>query len=278
MVAPLDSASSWLTWSNVVYVGGAVLTLAAAMHVLYEKRAVIAGRRTKESFISEALVILAATVSLAGTIGAIHFGNVVSKLKDDELAMYKKAADLRLAELATEAEQAKKETAELSKQNKQLGIDLSKEQTTARKQEGELKKQTEGTIRFAQALAVQQQTMARQIHASPELDDAQVDALAKALAPFKGQELIVHTTVDTVVQRLGASLSRACDKAGIVHSNTTDFGVLYQGVTVAVHAQEGHPQFADVLVIALREQGIVPSTLSLDQVPEKKVAVYLGPQ
>jgi hypothetical protein len=87
-----------LNWSNAVYVGGAVLTFAAAAHVLYEKRAVILGRRKRESVLSEASVITAAAVSLIGTLFAIRFGNVVSHLKDNDLAAYKTSADLKIAQ------------------------------------------------------------------------------------------------------------------------------------------------------------------------------------
>jgi hypothetical protein len=285
IAAPLDSASSWLTWSNAVYVGGAALTLAAAMHVLYEKRAIASGKRTKDSFISEAAVILAATVSLVGTIGAIHFGKVVSKLKDDDLAQYKKAADLKIAGLTKESEDAKKETAQLTKDNKQLQIDLSKEkttlskeQTTARTAESDLKKANESTVQFTQALAMQQQVMAQQVHTSPELNESQIAAVATMLKPFAGQELIIHSTTDTVVARLGNSVAAACKMGGITPQFTEDLGAMYQGVSVVVHADQGHPPLADILVIGLRQQGIIVTPASNNSVPVGKVAIYLGPQ
>jgi len=279
LVAPLDSASSWLTWSNVVYVGGAVLTLAAAMHVLYEKRAFASGKRKEESFLSEAMVILAATVSLIGTIGAIHFSNVVAKLKDDDLAHFKQTSDLSIAGLNQQAESAKKETAQLFGQNQQLAIDLSKEQTIARNAEANLRKQNEETSRFTHALAVQQQTMATQVHTSPELSADQVNAIANALMPFGGQEVIMHRTEDTVVGRLGSSLAQAFIKAHIQFPHySIDMGQLYQGITVAVHADKGHPPLADVLLNALRQQGIIATPVALDTVPEGKVAIFLGPQ
>src|SRR5580658_10285777 len=82
VATPLDSASHLLIASNIIYVAGAVLTLGAAIHVLWEKRAVLAGRRLQESFWAEASVVVAAAVSVLGTIGAIYFSSVVSHLKD----------------------------------------------------------------------------------------------------------------------------------------------------------------------------------------------------
>jgi hypothetical protein len=285
-VAPLDSASSWLTWSNVVYVGGAVLTLTAAMHVLYEKRAFASGKRKTESFLSEAMVIAAAFVSLLGTIGAIHFGNVVSKLKDDDLAQYKKAADIKIAQSEAESkiasqksEEARLKTEQTSAENSQLRLDVSKEQRQARKSEAQLAKQNETTSRFTHALAVQQQTMAEQMHASPELTASQVEAVAALLKPFAGQEVIIHSTADTVVGRLGRGITAAFNQAHIQFPQySIDMGQLYKGISVVVHAEQGHPPLADALVIALRQQGIPVDAVSLDSVPVGKVAIYLGPQ
>jgi hypothetical protein len=186
---------------------------------------------------------------------------------------------LSIAGLNQQTESAKKETAQLFGQNQQLAIDLSKEQTIARKAEAGLQKQNEETSRYSHALAVQQQTIAQQIHTSPELTTAQVEAIANALTPFGGQEVIMHRTEDTVVGRLGASIATAFNTAHIkIPSYSIDMGQLYQGVTIAVHADKGHPPLADVLLNALRQQGIVVTPVSLDTVPEGRVALFLGPQ
>lgn len=112
ILAPsIDSASSLLWWSNVVYIGGAVLTLAAAMHVRHEKRRVDAGLKSRVSFRSEASVVLAAIVSLAGTAGAIYFGDRVSHLKDIELSKYQQQAAVQIAGAQQDSAKANSEAA-----------------------------------------------------------------------------------------------------------------------------------------------------------------------
>ena len=85
-VSPLDSASSLLRWSNAIYLVGAALTLLAAMVVLIEKRLVASGRRERTTLLTEFIGVFVAIVSLVGTYGAVHFGDVVSHLKDVDLA------------------------------------------------------------------------------------------------------------------------------------------------------------------------------------------------
>jgi hypothetical protein len=121
--------------------------------------------------------------------------------------------------------------------------------------------------------------MAQQIHTSPELNGAQVEAIATALKPYAGQEVIIHCTSDTVVRRLTQSIAIAFNRAQIKYPQfTIDMDKIYQGVAVAVHANEGHPPLADALLAALRQQGISVTPVAADQVPIGKVAIYLGPQ
>jgi hypothetical protein len=255
------------------------------MHVLYEKRAVATGKRTKASFISEAIVILAAMVSLAGTIGAIYFGSVVSKLKDDDLALYKKGADLNIAQLTRDAgianqtaESAKLETQHVSQENIQLRLGLSKEQTQARKAEAELAKQNKETFDYAHALAQQQAVMTEQARVSPVLTDFQIDSLAATLRPYAGTDVILHSTLDTTVLRLKNGIAMAFQKAGITFKqNSMDAGALYQGISVVVHSPTDVPPVANSIVLGLRTSGIKVSTVSMNEVPAGQVAVYMGP-
>lgn len=104
--SPIDSASSWLWWSNFVYVGGAVLTFVAAMLVFVEKRLIASGKRARAMIITEVFAIAAAILSFTGTCGAIYFGTVVSHLKDDDLAAYKASARVQIAQANDHAAQA----------------------------------------------------------------------------------------------------------------------------------------------------------------------------
>jgi hypothetical protein len=94
---PLDSASHSLAASNIIYVVGAVLTLASAAMVLYEKNSKNRGIELRWGLTTEIVVVIAAFISLAGTFGAIGFGNTVGKIKDANLATYQKEADVQIA-------------------------------------------------------------------------------------------------------------------------------------------------------------------------------------
>jgi hypothetical protein len=290
----IDSASSLLNWSNAVYIGGAVLTFAAAAHVLYEKRAVILGRRARESVIAEASVIGAAAISLIGTIFAVHFGNVVSHLKDVDLAAYQEQARVEIAkanasaaqanqraqEANQKAQDAKDETARTTRANLQLQNDVAKNKTEARNAEAQLGKQNQETSNFAHALAKQQENMAGEVKVAPVLDASQIDALADALRPFAGQAVIFHSTLDTTVLRLGATIRAALAKASLVSTDNEfmmDLGALYKGVSVAVHDPTNVPPLATALVLGLRQAGITAHPVSIPTVPEGRVAIYLGP-
>lgn len=276
--SPLDSASHWLTWSNGLYVGGAAMTLATAMLVFYEKRAIAAGKRVRGFLFTEILVFFAALVSLCGTIGAVHFGNVVSHLKDSDLAAYEKQADVKIAA-------ANQATEELKVANSTLQTQLATIQTKSEKAEAKLEKadvalaaQNAQTIKFAQALQLQQQNMAEQMHVSPVLNDAQIQALATLLKPFTGQDVIFHSTADTTVLRLKAGIAMALNAAGLTFKqNAIDIGSLYQGVSVVVHSPQDVPPLANSLIMGLRDAGIVVRPVALDSVPPGRVALYLGP-
>jgi hypothetical protein len=135
-----------------------------------------------------------------------------------------------------------------------------KQEVATKEAEAKLGLQNQKTEQFTQALAIQQQTMAAQIHTSPQLSPAQIEELSKALTPFAGQEVIIHRTGDSVVGRLAMSIDQ-----------------VYQGVSVVVHEDQGHPLLANALVNALTQCGIVVNRVALPQVPIDKVAIYLGP-
>jgi hypothetical protein len=123
--------------------------------------------------------------------------------------------------------------------------------------------------------------MAQQIHTSAELNGSQIEAITASLKPFAGQELDIHCTSDTVVERLASTITMAVHQAGIKtdqNSFSIDMGMMYQGVSVAVHEDRRHPPLADAIVRALEQQGITVISVSTEQVPVGKVAIFLGPQ
>lgn len=283
---PLDSALWWLSTSNVLYVTGAVLTVLTAAWVVYETRAVALGRHPKFFLLSEIFAAVAATICLAGTIGAIHFGNLVGHLKDVDLETYKTQAGIqiaqanqRAADANRKAQEARDKAVEAENENLKLHGQVSSDAALARTAEAALTKANKETSDFAHALAQQQGAMAEQARVSPILAQYQIEQLAKLLQPFSGQSVAIHSTSDTTVLRLGATVSMALNKAGIdTKQNMIDMGALYQGVSVAVHSPQDVPPLANALIVGLRQAGIDAHPVSVpNRVPEGKVALFMGP-
>ncbi len=282
----LDSAARSLTWSNRIYIFGSLLTLASAAMVLYEKRSKKQGVELRWGLATEIVVIVAAFVSLGGTIAAISFGNIVSHLKDIDLDSYKTAAGIKIAqanadaaEANKKAQEAKTESEKVEASNLKLKSDVAFNKRATDTADAELGKQNKETSDFAHALAQQQGAMAEQAKVSPVLTDYQIQALSARLAPFSGQDVSQHSTADTTVLRLKQGIAIALDKAGI-HSavNAINMGALYQGVSVAVHSPQDVPPVANALVLGLREAGVDVHPVSDPQdVAAGKVAIFLGP-
>jgi hypothetical protein len=281
----VDSASRLLTWSNGIYVVGAVLTLSSAAMVLYEKHSKNIGRALKWGFATEIVVIVAAFISLAGTIGAIEFGSIVSRLKDVDLAAYKKSADIQIAQANKDAatanqkaQEAHDKAVEAENENLKLAGQVGNDAARARSAEVALEKANKATSDFAHALQQQQGVMAEQAKVSPVLNSFQIQMLAASLTPFKGQDVILHSTADTTVGRTKVSVAMALQAAGITfQSNSIDMGMLYQGVSVAVHSPQDIPPLANALVLGLRQAGIDAHPVAELAVPAGKVAIYFGP-
>jgi hypothetical protein len=73
MSLPFDN-DSWLWWSNLVLIFGAVLALGTSAVVLYEKRQAGKGIKIKHSVRNEILFVASAIICLLGTSGSIYFG------------------------------------------------------------------------------------------------------------------------------------------------------------------------------------------------------------
>lgn len=123
---PLNSASSRLLWSNVVYVAGAALTLVAVALVFIEKRLIAAGIREKTMLITEWVAIGAAIISLVGTVGAVHYGNVVSHLRDVDLATYKAGMSLQIAQEERRVADANKAASSANKEAADANVKAGK--------------------------------------------------------------------------------------------------------------------------------------------------------
>ncbi len=277
MTSPLDTASSLLWWSNVLYVVGAVLTLGTSAIVLFEKRQIGKGLQVKQSVRNEVFFLISALICLAGTCGAIYFGKRVSEIKDADLATYETSADVQIAQAQNDAAKAKAAAAAANLQNTHLRIDLASHETDEKKIDAQLTAQNKRTNDFAHALAHQQETISEQTKGSPEIDRKQADVLANSLIQYAGQSVSVHMTLDTVVVRLAKSLGYAFSKAGIQQRAEMDAGATYQGVSVAVHSPKDVPPLANALVLGLRQAGIDAHPVSLAAIPAGQVAIYLGP-
>lgn len=288
-----DSAAQLLTWSNRIYVIGAVLTLASAAMVLYEKHSKNQGRAVRWGLATEIVVIIAAFICLCGTVGAISFGNVVSHLKDADLAAYEKAADLQIAQaqkdtasanqeakVAEEKAEAARSKAESTAQdNSHLRIDVANHEIAEAKANSDLAAQNKKLNDFTQGLAQQQKGMAQQMQVTPSLGDVQVNFIAQQLMQFPGQKVAIHTMSDARCQRLAAQFHRAFELAHLnIVEYSTDMGPIYQGVAVGVRAVAGHPALADVLIGAIGRVGIPVRGGLEPSIPEGVVSIYIGPE
>jgi hypothetical protein len=126
MTFPLDTASSLLLWSNVVYIVGAVLTLGTSALVLFEKRQIGKGLEVKHSVRNEVFFAASALICLSGTCGAVYFGGVVSNLKDTDLSHFETQSEIDIAASNKVAEQAKQRTEEIARENLDLRQQLQK--------------------------------------------------------------------------------------------------------------------------------------------------------
>jgi hypothetical protein len=244
--------------------------------------------------VSNYLYVVASLLAVVATIIIVNKTRSIDAEKDREVKIATDAANLKIAQAGSDAakalsdaatanqkaQEAKLKAQETERSNTSLKVELNKHEEQEKENEIKLAAQNQQTAQFTQALQFQQQTMAQQIHVSPELNNAQIDAIAAELKPFAGQEVIIHRTDDTVVGRLASSIANAFLRAGIKFPQySDDISQLYQGVTVVVHApDQGHPPMADALVNALMRQGIPVNKGAIDSVPMGAVALYLGPQ
>lgn len=292
--SPLDSAARWLNWSNGLYVTGAVLTVFSSMLVFYEKRQIEAGKRVRGFIATEFAVFFVAILSFVGTIGAIHFGKTVSRIKDADLAQYEVTAQVQIAEANTTAEiasrqagianqkagEANQKAQNTAKANAKLRIEVARQEVAAQKSATELAAQTEKVNRFAQGVAQQQQGMAQQMQTFPSLGQAQIADVARQLRPYGGQKVSIHMMMDAHAQRLAVELQQAFKDAGIeVTSSSVDVGPVYQGVMIGVKAASPapHPHLADSLINSLRSVGVLAVGRAFPTMKEDEVAIYIGP-
>lgn len=283
--AAAASAASWLSRSNVVYIAGSVLTLAAALHVVFEKRAV-AGKPSVTYFLSDLSVIMAAIISLVGTVGAIYFGNLTGKLKDAELETYKLKAGVQIAQLQKDAGDANAaaaiaihNAAEANERAEDARLSIETARKEAKEAESNLAVQNAQTEQFTKALAHQQEGIAKRVHSSPDLTSAQIGALSQALMPFTGTAVVMVRTEDAVSGRLADEIGQAIEAAHLGGRGAAiAFGATYQGVSIAVRTNKGHPPLADVLADFLTKAGVPVHKVAMTNIPEGAVFIYLGPE
>lgn len=288
-LSPLDSASRLLNISNALYLVGAVFTALTAAWVVYETRAESLGRKVKHFLLSEVLGASSALICVLGSAGAIHYGNVVSHLKDVSLAQYEKQADLRIAQEQKDtavanqnAHEADLATQQIAQENAKLRLDLQGHESAEKKTDAQLAAQTQQLDQFTQGLAVQQQGMAQQMQAAPSLNDAQVQAIAEALKPYAGQATLeISFMMDAHCAKLGAQLRSAAAIAGVsVDDYGTVVGPIFTGVMIQVKnaTPSPHPPLADALLNALRAQGIQPHPSADARVQADHVRISIGPE
>jgi hypothetical protein len=280
VTSPIDHASWWLSASNVVYVSGAVLTLAAAVHVLLEKRAVLTGKREKESFWAEASVFLAALVSVLGTIGAIHYSNTVSHLKDVALEQYKQQAGIQIAQAQADAAKAKSDAADANKN----AADADSHLAGANQQAAEAnKKAAEANVTAQQAVLDKtkilndnlqlQQQMAQEQNARQQI---QQQIAARDLGAQSQQAIIsqlrlsAHQDIDFIVypgntesDHLMRQIAYPFQQMGWDFHVAQPMGGSLQGIRIECDGQDSEVRkAANIIAAALRSSGLQIDTSS----------------
>lgn len=242
---------------------------------------------------SNYVYLIAACLCVIATLAIITKTRAIDAEKDREIRVAKQQADIQIQQFKVtaaqsdekaqtaklEAEEAKLKAERVGKENSLLQIEVAKQEIENKKVTAELAAQNEKTNQFVQGLAQQQQGMARQMQGTPSLGDAQINAIAEQLKPFAGQKVEIHTTADTIVERLAEQFKRAFILAHIeISSSSIDMGRLYQGVMVGIHAVDGRPPMADALLTAIRSVGIQPHGVADPSIPAGQVAIFLGPE
>jgi hypothetical protein len=287
MTSPLNTASSLLCWSNVLYVVGAILTLGTSALVLFEKRLAGKGVEIKHSVRNEVFFVASAVICLAGTCGAIYFGGRVSDIKDADLAAYKKTADGQIAQANKDAAKALSDAAtanqkagETTQANLKLQLELGRHESVEKKTDADLAAATQKLDQFTQGLAQQQQGIAQKVQAPVSLNQNQVQILGNALKPFAGQEVTLRMTMDSTSARFANQIGQAFSIAGIKTGagTATYAGATYQGVSVVIQKVDGHPPIADTLLREFLLLGIPAQGVLEPSFPPNSVTICIGPQ
>jgi hypothetical protein len=273
--SPLDSAIWWTNASNVFYIVGAVVTALTAAWIVYETHAVALGKRQKFFLFSEILGAIAAIICVLGSVGAISFGNVVSRLKDVDLAKYEKDAEKAKSDAATANQQA----ADANLKNTQLKIQLGQHEADEKKTDAELAAQSQKNAQLAQAIADQQQKMAKTIHSYPEVDFVEWMKIADELSPYAGQKVIIRSTGDTDVRIIAVLLEQSLHQARIDVSGTVHVGEVYVGINVETNPNYEIVPLATKIIETLKAHGIPvrPGGSGSWEIPKGVVLIEIGP-
>ncbi len=275
----LNTDISLLAWSNGLYIAGCVLTLCAGAYILYQKREVKAGHRAETSIVSEAGVLIFAVLTLFGTIGGVRFSNLVSHLKDVELAAYEAQANTSIAKNVQATSEANADAKDAEARNSELRREVARQEAANLREHRTLQAETQKVGEFTQTLAQKEQVLATRMQAPASMSDAEADTIGTELAQYSGAAVAIHTMIDPPSQRLAAEINRAFEKAKFkIGRYSTDVGPDYNGVVLGVHSADGHPKVADAILKAFRGAGLnVQPVADASAVPSGVVAVFIGP-
>jgi hypothetical protein len=136
--------------------------------------------------VSNYLYVVASLLAVVATIIIVNKTRSVDAEKDREVKIVTDAANLKIAQAGSDAakalsdaatanqkaQEAKLKAQETERSNTSLKVELNKHEGQEKENEIKLVAQNQQTAQFTQALQFQQQTMAQQIHVSPELNNA----------------------------------------------------------------------------------------------------------
>jgi len=259
-MSPLDTASSLLWWSNVLYVVGAVLTLGTSAVVLFEKRQAGKGIEVRHSVRNEVFFVTSALICLAGTCGAIYFSNKVSHIKDADLAAYKVSAGLQIAHAQDDAADALENSFKLAVQLRNEQLERTSGQQFLQVGQTALQQRVQG---------VTDEIAPRHFHAS-ESDIGKI-------APFRSgdRERMVDigfecNAADVEACGLVSDFESFVDSAALRHFHLTTMGpppqspLLVSGVHIRFSNTEIAKNLAAALGPILHARSVEPAPSTLD--------------
>jgi hypothetical protein len=229
---------------------------------------------------SNVVYVAAVVFAALSTFGIVYFGNKYARLKELELANYKREVDLKIADAnrnaaeanalaaaaRADADAARAEQEKFKKERVQLEISLREVEQSYSKVMATNAASREKIQKLEEA------AKARTISPTQEVQ------IANLLKNFAGQEVEVRLYAqEHEAQVFASQVAKTLNKAGLKTQLNTMLGATGQGFGVAVHDEESAPTLATTILFAFRSAGVPTDGVRLPDVVEKgKFFIIVG--